>query len=152
MLSEEEKKKPVMESPLNFYMENEGGQEKAGGEAQALIHEENLSVLPKLGEAIYISYRDILEITEDDYKIRFALTSKENLTLYNLGYRYEDFLRNLSKLRNEMLLKDMLMHEAVRKSGLEAEFIHFDENGKELQKGICEPRLYETAMVIIPLL
>jgi hypothetical protein len=44
----------------------------------------------------------------------------------------------------------MLMEEKVRKSGVEAEFVYLDGDGKELDKGRCEPRLYETAMVIIP--
>jgi hypothetical protein len=78
------------------------------------------------------------------------LTSKEELTLFDLGYHYEDFLRNLSKFRNELIIHDMLMEEMVRKSGVEAEFVYLNGDGKELDKGRCEPRLYETAMVIIP--
>jgi len=150
MSSEEEKRKPTMESSLTFSLKDESGQERASGEAKGLLEEESISILPKSGETLYLSYRDILEISEGDYKIHLTLTSKEELTLFDLGYRYEDFLRNLYRLRNEVLLKDMLMHEAIRKSGVEAEFTHLDENGKELEKGTSEVRLYETALVIIP--
>ncbi len=146
----EENKQTIMECSLSYSLSDESGQKTASGDAQARLDEENLSILPKFGEALFFSLRDILNISEGDYKIHLSLTSKEKLTLFSLGYRYEDFLRVLSKLRNEILLKDMLMHETLRKSGVEAEFVYFDESGKEKQKGECEPQLYETAIVIIP--
>ncbi len=149
-MNEESKQITIMECSLSYFLENEPGQEVAKGEALARLDEENISILPKFGEPLFFSLRDILEISEGDYRIHLVLTSKEKLTLFNLGYRYEDFLRVLSKLRNEILLKDMLMHETLKKSGVEAEFVYFDDDGSEKQKGKCEPRLYETALVIIP--
>ncbi len=143
-------KQIIMECTLSYSLSNESGQETASGEAQTKLNEENLSILPKFGEALLFSLRDIVEISEGDYKIYLDLTSREKLTLCNLGYKYEDFLRVLSKLHNELLLKDMLMHETLRKSGVEAEFVYFDDGGNENQRGKCEPRLYETAIVVIP--
>ena len=140
----------IMECPLSYCLSNENNQEIAEGEAHARLDEETLSILPKFGEVLFISYRDIFEVSEKDYRIHLMLSSGETLTLSNLGYKYDDFLRVLSKLRNELLLKDMLMHETLRKSGAEAEFVLYAENGVEQQKGKCEPRLYETAMVILP--
>jgi len=95
MLTDEESQKPIMEYFSTFSMKDECGQEESAGEAKALLEEENLSILPKFGETILISYRDILEITEGGYQLHLTLTSKERLTLFDLGYRYEDFLRNL---------------------------------------------------------
>ena len=149
-MDEEKEETIIMECPLNYYLSDENGREIASGDAQVRLGEENISILPKFGEVLFISYRDIFEVSDKDYKIYLALSSGEKLILSNLGYKYEDFLRYLSKLRNEMLLKDMLMQETLKKSGVEAEFIYYDENEAELQKGKCEPRLYETAMVIIP--
>ncbi len=142
--------KPVMECSLEYLLTDIAGQETSSGEGLARLEEENLAILPRLGEALFLSYRDVLDISEGDYKIRLTLSSKEDLLLSNLGYRYEDFLRNLSKLRNELLLKDMLMQENLRRSGVEAEFVYWDESGKERGRGKCEPRLYETAIVVIP--
>lgn len=99
---------------------------------------------------MFFSLRDILEISEADYKIYLTLTSKEKLTILNLGYKYEDFFRILSRLCDELLLKDMLMHETLRKSGVEAEFVYFDDVGVEKRRGKCESRLYETAIVLVP--
>jgi hypothetical protein len=48
------------------------------------------------------------------------------------------------------MLKDMLMHETLRKSGVESEAIFIDREGKETKYEKCEPRLYETGMVLIP--
>lgn len=140
----------IMECPLSYCLSDENNQEIARGEADARLDEEMLSILPKFGEVLFVSYRDILEVSEKDYRIRLMLSSGEILTLSNLGYKYEDFLRVLSKLRNEMLLKDMLMHETLRKSGTEAEFALYDEKGVGCQKGKCELRLYETGMIILP--
>ena len=142
--------KQVMECSLEYLLTDIAGQETSSGEALARLEEENLAILPRFGEALFLSYRDILGISEGDYKIRLTLNSKEDLLLSNLGYRYEEFFRVLNKLRNEILLGDMLMRENLRRSGVEAEFVYWDESGKERGRGKCEPRLYETAIVVIP--
>lgn len=150
MDSDEKEQKAILECAAYYSLSDESGQQIASGEARARLAQENLSILPRFGEAVFISFRDIIDISEDDYKVHIYLTSKEKLTLSDLGYRYEDFLRVLSKLRNELLLKDLLMHESLKQAGVEAEFIYFDETGKEAERGICQPRLYETAIVIMP--
>jgi len=146
----QQESKPVMECSLEYVLTDMAGQETSSGEALARLEEENLAILPRFGEALFLSYRDILDISEGDYEIRITLNSKEALLLSNLGYRYEDFLRVLSKLRNEVLLEDMLVQENLRISGVEAEVVYWDESGEESGRGKCEPRLYETAIVVIP--
>jgi len=147
---DEEEKQIVMECALSYSLSDEDGEEIANGEGEARLDEESLSILPKFGEPLFSPFRDILNLCEGDYKIHLTLTSGEKLVLSNLGFKYEDFLRILYKLRNEILLKDLLMHESLKKSGMSAEFTYFDEEGKELQTGMCEPRLYDTAIVMIP--
>lgn len=149
-MNEENRQIIIMECPASYFLSDEAGQIMAKGDVQLKLEEENMSILTRFGEPLFFSLRDILEISEGDYKIYLTLSSNEKLTLFNLGYKYEDFLRVLSRLRNEILLKDMLMHETLRKSGVAAEFVCFDEMGNEKQKGKCEPRLYETAVVVIP--
>ena len=101
-MDQEDRLPTVMECPLSYSLSDESGQETAGGEALARLDAENLYVLPKFGEALLVPLRDIVTLAEDDYKIRLVLTSGE-------------------RLRNELWLKDMLMHETLRKSGGEAE-------------------------------
>jgi len=147
---EENEEITIMECLAGYSLSDEAGQITAKGNALVKLAKENISLLPKFSEPLFISFRDILEITEADYKIYLTLTSREKLTIFELGYKYEDFLRVLSRLRNEIILKDMLMQETLKKSSVEAEFVYFDESGNEKQKGKCEPRLYETAIVVIP--
>lgn len=149
-MDEENKETIITECSGSYALVNEVGQEAARGEAKIRVVEQNILILPKFADPLFFSLRDILKISEGDYKICLTLTSKEKLTIFNLGYKYEDFLRVLSRLRNEIILKDMLMHETLKKSGTEAEFVYFDEGGKEKQKGKCEPRLYETGIVLMP--
>lgn len=149
-MDEENKQIVIMECSASYFLKDLSGQILGKGEAQARLGEESITILPKFGESLFISLRDILEISESDYKIYLTLSSKEKLAIFNLGYKYEDFLRILSRLHNEVLLKDMLMQETLRKSGVEADFVYFDEVGNEKQKGKCEPRLYETAIVVMP--
>ena len=149
-MNQKSKQVPVMEYSLSYSLSDRGGQVRASGQARARVEEESLAILPEAGETLFFSLRDILEISEADYKIHLTLSSQEGLTLFNVGYQYQDLLRNISQLRNEMLLKDMLMNEKLRKSGVQAEFVYFDEAGKEEQRGKCEPRLYETGIVLMP--
>jgi len=147
-------KTTIIECPLSYSLNSESGQEIAGGEAKARLDEDHISIHPKSGKALTLSYRDISEFSGMDYRILIALTSNKTLTLFNVGFYYEDFLRELSRQRNEILLKDLLMHESLkpelRKAKVEADLIYLDENGKEIVKGECTPRLYETALVVIP--
>ncbi len=149
-MDQKSKQVPVMECSLSYSLSDQSGQVRASGQARARVDEESLAILPEAGETLFFSLRDILEISEADYKIHLTLSSQEGLTLFNVGYQYQDLLRNISQLRNEMLLKDMLMNEKLRKSGVQAEFVYFDETGKEKQRGKCEPRLYETGIVLMP--
>ena len=61
------------------------------------------------------AYTDIIGISDYDYKVDLFLTSKEKLNLWGLGYQYEDFLFQLFKLRNELMLKYLLMEEKLLK-------------------------------------
>ena len=149
-MDQKDKQIPVIECPLSYSLSDQSGQVTASGEARARVDEESLAIFPEAGETLFFSLRDILEISEADYKIYLHLSFREGLTLFNVGYQYQDLLRNISQLRNEMLLKDMLMNEKLRKSGVQAEFVYFDEMGKEKQRGKCEPRLYETGIVLMP--
>jgi hypothetical protein len=137
---------------MNYLLVDDKGAEIEAGESVGRLEKENFTVLPKSGHALAVPYRDVLDIEETDYRINLVLSSKEKLVLFNLGYSYDDFLRMFMKLRNELLLKDLLMHEKLRKKeDVEAEFSYFDEDGKEKNSGDCKVRLYETGLVVIPL-
>ena len=137
---------------MNYLLVDDKGAEIEAGESVGRLEKEKVTILPKSGPALAVPYRDILDIEEKDYRINLALSSKEKLVLFYLGYRYDDFLHMLMKLRNEVLLKDLLMHETLKKKeDVEAEFSYFDEDGKEKNRGDCKARLYETGLVVIPL-
>jgi len=135
---------------VNYELRDEKSNLKSDGEAKAMLDEEYLTLQVAFGEPILLSYADIVGITEGDYKIDLFLTSKEKLNLSGLGYQYEDFLFQLFKLRNELLLKYLLMEEALLEAGFEAYFTWLDSNANINQTENCEIRLYETALVVLP--
>ena len=145
----QEEGKPVEEYPLSYSIVAETGKVVCKGEGKGVLEDKNLVLMPKFGEVISFSFRDIVEINAKNYKLNILLTSKEKLTISDLGYDYENFLRVLTRLRNEVLLKDLLMHESLKKSDVEASFVHSEEDGK-VRKGVCKVRLYETGLVVIP--
>ena len=69
--------------------------------------------------------------------------------LTQLGYCYEDLVRTLGKLRGELLRHDMLMDETLKRAGVEANYLHLAQDGRELGGGQAELHLYETALVTI---
>lgn len=149
-MKSDDSKISLFECPLNYSLQDENNIVTSSGEAKATLNSNYLTVVPNIGESIVFSYIDILGIAEEDYKINLFLTSKEKLTLFHLGYRYEDFLRAIFRRRNELFLKYLLMDERLRESDIEAEFALFNENAEELHGGSCELRLYETALLILP--
>jgi hypothetical protein len=120
------------------------------GDARARLDAERLSILLASGDALLLSFREILDVSPEDYQITLALTSGGQLILSHLGYQYESLVRSLAQLRNEVLLKDLLAQEVLRRPAVAAEFASFDETGAPGPKGKCEVRLYDTALVVIP--
>ncbi len=117
---------------------------------KARLYEESFAFLPPFGPPFLVPLRDIVQISAEDYRIQLSLTAGSQLTLSSLGYRYEDFFRVLVHLRNEVLLKELLMHETVRKSGVEASFERYDRDGSLQRLGDGELRLYESGVVLLP--
>ena len=141
----------MMEYSLGYRLIDSDGNEFEGSEeAKARLIDESLQIEPTFGETLSVPYRDMLEISGSDYRIRVFLNSGDTLTLLNLGYLYEDFLREFSGLRNAIILKDMLVQEKPIRAGIEAVFSCIGENGEEKLSGESELRFYETAVVIVP--
>jgi len=135
---------------MSYTLLNEGGREVATGDCKGTIDKEYLTVFPKFGNILPFHLRDIIQIEAENYRITLPIFSKEKLILFNLGHYFEDFLRILTDLRNEVIIKDLLMNETIRKSDVDMEFVYYDENGNERQKDLGKIRLYETGLVVIP--
>jgi hypothetical protein len=148
----DEQGKPVifLECPSSYIYTEEAGTPISNGEARAFLGEDHLLLRSASGESLTFPYRSILSLVEGDYQFTLHLTSDEHLDLFHLGFQYENFLKTLCRLRNEILLKDMLMQESLKKGGLKGEFV-WKNAGEPLElQGTGEPRLYDTGLVLIP--
>ena len=139
-----------MEVDVNYKLYDDESNIKTEGEAKATLDEKYLTLIVMFGEPMLFAYTDIVGITDYEYKVDIFLTSKEKLNLWGLGYQYEDFLFQLYKLRNELILKYLLMQESLLQGGFEAQYTKLDPNGQTSQIGSCEVRLYDTAMLVLP--
>ncbi|HYB92911.1 MAG TPA: hypothetical protein VED00_02065, partial [archaeon] len=139
-----------MEVAVNYKIFDDESNLKNQGESRATLTEQYLTLTVMFGEPMLFAYTDIVEISAYDYKVDLFLTSKEKLNLWGLGYQYEDFLFQLFKLRNELMLKYLLMEESLLQAGFEAQYSRFDPMGQTNRNGNCEIRLYETALAILP--
>ncbi len=139
-----------MKSRLTYQLKDSQGKVIGQSqEASAEITDESLSVLPKFGEAVFFSLRDIVDAEKSDYKIILNLSSQEKLILSDLGYQFEDFFRVMVKKINENTVKDRLITEKPKKSYSEIEFIL--ENGVKKTSGFGELKIYSDRLVMIPL-
>jgi hypothetical protein len=142
--------KIALECGLRFVLKDPRGASLQSGEARARLEEDGLSIRPADGEALYVSYRDILLVSSADYTIRLSLAPNESLELEGLGYRFEDFLRILHRFRNEILIADLLMQEPLLKPDVPARFRRLDATGTETGQGSGRVRIYRTSLVLIP--
>jgi hypothetical protein len=140
----------LFQCPAKYSLLDTKGRKVADGDAAAKLDQDKLSVFPKFAAPLSMSFRDIIDASPVDFALKLVLSSGETLALSGLGYKYEDFVRVFSKLRNEVLLKDALMNESLRKSGVAATLVHVDEGGREAMAGRCQLRLYDTAFILIP--
>ena len=139
-----------MEAEAHYRLRDEQSNVKSEGQAKVILDEKYLTLMVEFGEPMLFSYTDIIGISDQDYRIDLFLSSKETLNLSGLGYQYEDFLSQLFRLRNELLLRYLLMEEALVKGGFGAQFSWFNPKGQMSQTGTCEVRLYDTALVVLP--
>ncbi len=139
-----------MEVGVNYKLYDDKSNIKNEGEAKVTLDERYLTLTVMFGEPLLFAYTDIIGISDYDYKVDLFLTSKEKLNLWGLGYQYEDFLFQLYKLRNEIMLKYLLMEESLIQAGFEAQYTKLDTNGQIDQTGKCEIRLYDNAIVVLP--
>ena len=146
----QEKKELIFSTKSSFSYFDGEGEIISKGEAKLELFEDSLSIFPERDVAILIPLRELVNFDFKDYRVYFNLISKEKIEIFDLGYKYEDFIRIFTRVYNELVMKDMLMKESLRKSGVDAEFCVYDENGNEIQKGNCELRLYDTALIILP--
>jgi hypothetical protein len=149
MMDEDNKLPTIMKCTASYLFSGDDDRQISQGDSDLLLDAEKLTVLPTSGEPLLIPYRDIIQLSKEGYKINTNLISKEKLTIYNLGFKYEDFFRNYSNLNNEVILKDLLMNETIHKSGIAADLMYIDADKSEKTLGQCELRIYETGAVII---
>ncbi len=140
-MSGEAEVKKLIECPLEYSLSDDSGLISSGS-AVGSIDEKNVIITPGTGEPILFSPREILEFTDGDYIIGLLLMSKEKLVLSKLGINYENFSRILSKARNDVVMKDMLMQESLIVGGLKGSY---ELNGRT---GECELRLYDSGLVV----
>jgi hypothetical protein len=141
-MSGEAEAKKLIECPLEYSLGDDGGI-KSSGSAVGRIDDKNVSIIPKMGEAILFSPREILEFAEGDYIINLLLTSKEKLVISKLGMNFENFSRILSKARNDVVMKDMLMQESLVLGGLKGSYEYRGRSGN------CELRIFDAGLVVI---
>lgn len=149
MANGDEAPQAILELPLSFVFRERDGSERAGTEVAAVLDRDFLNVYPAAGDVLTFGFRDMEEVAGANHRISLTLGQQRELTLYHLGYKYDDFLRTLVKLRNEAAITDMLMHEKAHKPDYEEAYLYRDGEGRE-RRGPCLVRLYETAVAVIP--
>ncbi len=136
----------LLEASLYYKLNNSNTGQSSEGEAKAVLEEKTLTLITSMGDPVQFNYVDIKEINDYAYKIDVFMHSQEKLVLERLGYQYEDFLFQLFKLRNELLLKYLLMEETLIQDQFYGQYAVTGSN----LKGNCEIRLYDTALLVLP--
>ncbi len=140
-----------MEFLLTYSINDKDGRQIERQEAKAQIEDVRLCIHPSSKDALLVGFRDIASVSKAEYRVHIDLYSGQKILLWDLGYHFDGFFKALRMARNELIIKDMLMHESLKEKDIEAEFTLWQNNIAQAQKETCEIRLYETGMVLIPL-
>lgn len=145
-----DEKKIIFECPLSFSLLNDDQQVQTKGSARAQIDKEHLTILSDAGDALVFPLRELLQIEDQEYHLFLPFTFNQQLNLFNLGFKFEDFTRTLSKCHHEIIMQDMLVKENIRKKDVTAEYARFNEKGEKGRQGKCELRIFETTLAVLP--
>jgi len=130
----------------NYLLVDGTGAELGKGEAKLVLAGEALEVRPRTGPYRLVPLRDIAAIASANYQIDIVMRDGRRLRLSMLGRRYDDLVRELHAARNEIIMRDLLMSEKLRRPGTKGELRPF--RGAD---GPVEVRMYDTALVLLPL-
>jgi hypothetical protein len=146
----EEKQEPsvILEASGDFVLIDETGKEIESDQAKFVLDEEKLSIFSENGKATSLPLREISDFFVEDYKIHLLLPNNGKVIIAQLGYQYEDFVRIFAKLRHEIIQKELLMKEGVRKSGFEGEY-DYQSEGKR-RHGKTKVEICDSGLVLKP--
>jgi len=145
-----EKEEPavVLQVGGSFVLIDETGNEIESGGAKFILDEEKISVLSEDGKATLLFLKDIGDFFVQDYKINLSLFGGGKAIISELGYQHEDFVKALTKLRHEIIQKNLLMQEGGKKAGFRGNY-DYQKDG-EKRNGGAEIEIYDTGLVIKP--
>jgi len=141
--------KVILECTLKYTLLGQDGRPGAQGEAGARLTERDLALLPSSGEALLFGLREITSLEAADYRLGLCLSSGERLDLSHMGSRYDGFCRELTQLRHELAIRDLLVGERPVAADFKAKHVR-THPGDRVTQGTCAVRLYETSLVILP--
>jgi len=146
----EGKKEPsvILEVKGDFVLIDEAGKEIESGQAKFVLDEEKLSIFSESGKATSLPLRDVSDFFVEDYKIHLLLPNGGKVIIAQLGYQYEDFVRILTNLRHEIIQKELLLKEGIRKSGFEGEY-DYQSEGKR-HHGKTKVEICDTGLILKP--
>lgn len=145
-----EKKEPavILQVSGSFVLIDETGKEIESGQAKFILDEEKISVFSESGKAMPLLLRDISDFFAEDYKINLLLFGGGKVIISELGYQYDDFVKALTKLRHEIIQKELLMEEGGKKAGFRGNYDY--QKDEEKRSGEAEIEIYDTGLMIKP--
>ena len=138
-----------LEYTLTYSIFNEEGRETMGGEGKAYLCKEKLSIIPGFSQILDIPLLEIESMSCEAYRIYMHLASGDKLQLFYLGHQLDNFWRNLSQFRNDLLIKSLLMEEKFIDFFGDLDFVQRDPCMNETVMEGCSVRLYETGLVVL---
>lgn len=151
-------KEALFKYPLSFSISqgllNENEIKKDGvtlkHEGRVELYKEHMIITAPGLKTLSIPYRDIDKAEGREYKMYLDISGGQHYKFFELGYEYENFMKNFFFLRNEIIIKDLLMKEKILRPYVEGEFEEKDTSGKTVGKESCLIRVYETGVVVVP--
>lgn len=122
----------------------------AGATGKVELQTEEVHGRAARGAGFTLALRDITAIRSADYRIHLFRQDGAITEIFNLGYRYEDFLRALMRQRNRLLQEDLLMREKLRFTARDIRLARRGADGKETVIGNGDLLVYETGLVVVP--
>ena len=114
-----QKKEPavIFKTGGTFILTDEVGKEIESGSAKFILDEEKISIFAEGGKATLLFLKEIGDFFVQDYKISLSLFKGGKILLSDLGYEFTDFVKALTRLRHDIIQKDLLMNEGGKKAG-----------------------------------
>lgn len=136
--------------PMKCRSFDKGGQMVGDGDCRVALADKGLEMAPQPGAAFFLDYCDIDRVRAAGWQLDLTVYDGRRYLLYFAGAYYGQLVADFARLRNQQLIRNLLMLDVNLQKDFEAAFDYQDSEGQRRTDESSRVLLYQNSLVVVP--